>query len=116
MLFTFASLKLSLHPLPFYLKSSLMVQEYFHEDDFDFVQLAGGVHGEISPTQDDILRGAYTLKRFWRDDRGTNTVEWVALIVLVAALVWIVLSPIFNGAQTRANTVDTNQSTYIPGG
>jgi outer membrane protein assembly factor BamD (BamD/ComL family) len=69
MLFTFASLKLSLHPLPFYMKSSLMVQEYFHEDDFDFVQLAGGVHGEISPTQDDTLRGAYTLKRFWLDDK-----------------------------------------------
>lgn len=57
-----------------------------------------------------------TLERFLHDERGADTVEWVALIVLVAALIWIVLQPIFTGAQTRANTVDANQTNYIPGG
>ena len=38
---------------------------------------------------------------FYRDQRGTDTIEYVALMALVAVILFPVLRPIFDGLQTK---------------
>jgi hypothetical protein len=72
-LFTFASIRLSLHPVPVFLKGSFMMQEYFDEDDFDLVYIAGSAQGRLELTQRDTLYPAYTLKNLWLADKDLGS-------------------------------------------
>ena len=64
-LFTFASARLKLHTLPVVLKGTFMLQEYFEENDFDLIYLAGTAQGELELSGSDKVRPSYTLKNLW---------------------------------------------------
>jgi Flp pilus assembly pilin Flp len=67
------------------------------------------------PERENTMKLKNLIKKFFNDEAGAVTVDWVVLTAAIAGLGMVVMSTVGNGIETLGDTVVTDLSTTASG-
>jgi Flp pilus assembly pilin Flp len=70
---------------------------------------------KTSPEREHTMKLKNLIKKFFNDEAGAVTVDWVVLTAAIAGLGMVVMSTVGNGIETLGDTVVTDLSTTASG-
>jgi Flp pilus assembly pilin Flp len=70
---------------------------------------------KTSPEREYTMKLKNLFKKFFNDEAGAVTVDWVVLTAAIAGLGMVVMSTVGNGIETLGDTVVTDLSTTASG-